>query len=258
MEIEMNYEHRSEMNYQHRSTSMSPDRIFNSPTKDRLRKLHRNEIKKLKNHLYASSYKIKKARQTIKSLQTVLKDLQTRNLLTSQESDILKHLDQGTKELVKREIRKKKKLPVNKTYNVALRQFALSLHFYSPKAYNYVRYKFYNSLPHPKTISRWYQSVHGEPGIITEALEAIKRRANSVSHRLVGTLVFDEVAIRQHIDYYKGKMVGYVDCGKLIECDTAQIAKEALVYCVTCMNDTWKMPVAYFLLNGINAEKKRI
>lgn len=162
----------------------------------------------MKNRLYASSYKIKKARQTIESLQTILKDLQTRNLLTSQESDILKHLDQGTKELVKREIRKKKKLLVNKTYNVALRQFALSLHFYSPKAYNYVRYKFYNSLRHPKTISRWYQSVHGEPGIIIEALEAIKRRANSVSHRLVGTLVFDEVAIRQHIDYYKGKMVG--------------------------------------------------
>lgn len=45
--------------------------------------------------------------------------------------------------------------------------------------------------------------------------------------------------------------------GILIECDTAQIAKVALIYSVTCMNDTWKMPVAYFLLNGINAELKK-
>lgn len=200
---------------------------------------------------------MKRARETIKSLQSILKDLQKRNLLTLQESDILKHLDQGTKELIKREIRKRKKLPVSKKYKPALRQFALSLYFYSPKAYNYVRYKFYNSLPHLKTVSRWYQSVHGEPGIITEALEAIKRRANSVSYKLVGTLVFDEIAIRQHVDYYKGKMVGYVDCGAFIECNIALIAKEALVYCVTCMNDTWKMPIAYFLLNGINAERKK-
>lgn len=27
---------------------------------------------------------------------------------------------------------------------------------------------------------------------------------------------------------------------------TPEIAKEALVYCVVCMNDTWKIPIAYF------------
>lgn len=250
MEIEMT-------KYQHRSTSISPEKILNSPLKIRLRKLYRRDIKKLKNQLYVSSYRMKKARDTIKSLRSVLKDVQKRSLLTSQESDLLQHLDQGTKELIKREIKKKKKLSVSRMYNTALRQFALSLHFYSPKAYNYVRHKFYKSLPHPKTISRWYQSINGEPGIITEALETIKRRASVVSHKLVGTLVFDEVAIRQHVDYYKGKMVGYVDCGTLVECDSAQIAKEALVYCVICMNDNWKIPIAYFLINGLNAEQKK-
>lgn len=148
-------------------------------------------------------------------------------------------------------------MPVSRVYKDTLRQFALSLHYYSPKAYNYVRYKFYNSLPHPKTISRWYQSVHGEPGIISEVLEAIKRRVKSVSYRLVGTLIFDEIAIRQHVDYYKGKFVGYVDCGAYIECDTAQIAKEALVYCVTYINQSWKIPITYFMINGITSEQKK-
>ncbi|XP_015433230.1 PREDICTED: uncharacterized protein LOC107189226 [Dufourea novaeangliae] len=142
--------------YQHRSTSMSPERIFNSPTKVRLRKVHRKEIKKLKNQLYVNSCKLKRARERVKSLQTVLKDLQKQNLIL-QENDVLKYLDEGRRELIKCEIRKKKKLPVSRKYKAALRQFALSLHFYSPKAYYYMRHKFHNSLPHPKTISRWYQ-----------------------------------------------------------------------------------------------------
>lgn len=150
---------------------------------------------------------------TKSKLQTVVKHLQTRNLLISQEIDTLKHLDQGsTKKLVQQTKKEnKKKLPINRTYKVALQQFALSLHFYLPKAYIYVHYKFYNSLPHPKIISRWYESVHGELEIITEALEAIKQV--QIPYRIVGTLVFDVMAIRQHIDYYKGKIVGYVNCG---------------------------------------------
>lgn len=64
------------------------------------------------------SIRIKLRKHDKQSNRTILKDLQTHNLLTSQESDILNHLDQSTKELIKREIRKKKKLPVNKTYNV--------------------------------------------------------------------------------------------------------------------------------------------
>lgn len=91
-------------------------------------------------------------------------------------------------------------------------------------------------LPHVKTLSKWYRSFDGEPGINVEALEAIKLRVRSVSYRLIGTLIFDEMAIRQHIDYCKDKFVGYVDLG--IECDTTKIAKEALVFCIVCMNQS--------------------
>lgn len=99
-------------------------------------------------------------------------------------------------------------------YKDSLRQFALSLHYYLPKAYNYVCYKFYKSLPHPKTLSKWYRSIDGEPGINTQALEAIKLHVRSVSYKLIGALIFDEMAIRQHIDYCSDKFVGYVDFGK--------------------------------------------
>jgi len=158
--------------------------------------------------------------------------------LTAEESDIF-YLDSGkrTQELIKREIKKRKNLPVSRMHKPVLRQFALSLHYYSPKAYNFVRNKFYNTLSHLKTLTKWYRSVNGEPGINTEAIEAIKRRAHSVSYRLVSTLMFDEIAIR-HVDYYKDKFVEYVDCGVHVECDTIKIAKEVLVFCVVCVNQT--------------------
>lgn len=225
----------------HRSTSISPERIMNSPIKTRIRKVHKDEIKSLKRRLSISHYEHKKTQLKYSKLKNVLKDLQKRNLLAAEDSDILQHLDTGTRELIKRDIRKRKKLPVSRVYKPCLRQFALSLHYYSPKAYNYVRYKFYNALPHPKTLAKWYRSVDGEPGISTEAIEAIKRRVHLVSYRLIGALMFDEMAIRQHVDY-KDKFVGYVDHGARVECDTTKIAKEALIFCVVCINQDWKLP----------------
>lgn len=49
-------------------------------------------------------------------------------------------------------------------YPPVLRSFALTLHFFSPKAYEYVRRTFYTCLPHPRTLQKWYEKTEGEPG----------------------------------------------------------------------------------------------
>lgn len=69
--------------------------------------------------------------------------------------------------------------------------------------------------------------------------------------------MFDEMAIRQHIDYCRNKFVGYVDYGSNIECDTTKIVKEALIFSIVCMNQSWKIPIAYYLINGISSNQKR-
>ncbi|XP_029047078.2 THAP domain-containing protein 2-like isoform X1 [Osmia bicornis bicornis] len=89
----------------HRSTSISPDRIMNSPTKSRIRKLYKNEITALKRKLSVSRYEQKKMQKKLVSLKNVLKDLQKRNLLRTEESDILQYLDAGTRELLFNNIR---------------------------------------------------------------------------------------------------------------------------------------------------------
>jgi len=42
------------------------------------------------------------------------------------------------------------------TYPKEIREFALTLQYYSPRAYLYVRKSFSNILPHPRTLRRWY------------------------------------------------------------------------------------------------------
>lgn len=66
------------------------------------------------------------------------------------------------------------KVNVNGEYIPEIRSFAMTLHFYSAKAYNHVRKKFINQLPHPPMVRAWYRIVDGSPGFTAEALEAIK------------------------------------------------------------------------------------
>jgi THAP domain len=56
-------------------------------------------------------------------------------------------------------------------YSDTLRSFAMTLHFYSAKAYNFVRSSFRCALPHPSTLRSWYSAVDGKPGFTHEAFE---------------------------------------------------------------------------------------
>ncbi|KAL4135799.1 hypothetical protein QTP88_007387 [Uroleucon formosanum] len=49
-------------------------------------------------------------------------------------------------------------------YCNTLKQFVVTLQYYSPKAYTYVRKRFNNLLPHPRTLRRWFMVVDGKPG----------------------------------------------------------------------------------------------
>lgn len=57
-------------------------------------------------------------------------------------------------EFLKRFIKNKGRTAISREkYSPALHSFAMTLHFYSPKAYNFVRQKFLAALPHSRTIS---------------------------------------------------------------------------------------------------------
>lgn len=147
-------------------------------------------------------------------------------------------------------------------YNEEVRTFGLTLHYYSPKAYNYVRSKFNNNLPSISAMRSWYSSINSSPGFTTEAFECLRNKAEllkSEGKELYCNLVFDEVAIRQHIQWNasRKKFDGFVDVGRLTsEGEVIPVAKEALVYLVSGITEDFKIPVGYFLIAGLKTEEK--
>lgn len=141
-------------------------------------------------------------------------------------------------------------------YPPALRRFALTLHFYSPKAYGYVRSTFNTCLPHPRTVQKWYENVEGEPGFTKESFFALKMKTESTNYPIFGGLVIDEIAIRRRIEWDGNKMYGYADIGNGLDGDSVIQAKEAFCFLVTAINASFKVPVGYFLVDGVSGRQR--
>ena len=89
-------------------------------------------------------------------LNTILNDLREKSLLSTNSFNVLEDCAGGVIDLLQRQQNQK-----SPSYSSELKSFALTLHFYSPQAYRYVRKVFDTCLSHPRTIRKWYQSVEG-------------------------------------------------------------------------------------------------
>lgn len=171
----------------------------------------------------------------------------------SEQTDILETMNSGgNADFLKRYLGSDK----TKKYTKPLRKFALCLHFISPKAYNFIRKQFDTCLPHPKTLSKWYSCLNCVPGFTSEAFEALKTIVKKSTNKVICALSLDEMSIRQHLQWNGRRTVGYVDVGDNLEGDNLPLAKDALVFMVTCVNGHWKLPIGYFLTNGVNGEQR--
>lgn len=97
-------------------------------------------------------------------------------------------------------------------YPPSLREFALTLHFYLAKAYSYVREKFYNALPDPRTLRSWYSSIDGEPDFTNESFDVLKVKvveAKEVGKQILVGVVIDEMGIKKGLHDFL--MVQYAD-----------------------------------------------
>lgn len=176
----------------------------------------------------------------ILALVAILGCLKNKSFINDEQVNSLKSINVTTKELYSRQLKNATKVSTSK-YSPAIRSFALTLHYYSSKAYNYVRKVFNLSLPHISTIQKWYKSIDGGPGFTTEALEALKQIAKKSKGPLYCCLTMDEMAIKRRIEWDGRKFHGYVDFGGGLDTDEVPEAKEALVFLVTGINANWKV-----------------
>ena len=135
----------------------------------------------------------------------------------------------------------------------------MTLQFYSAKAYDFVRETFDLALPHPRSLRTWYSHINGEPGFTKCAFDAISAQVltdTANGRATICSLMLDEMAIRKHIEYTNGQFHGYVDIGNGQIDDSTPVVKDALVIMVVAVNTSWKVPVGYFLVDGMSGVER--
>ncbi len=184
------------------------------------------------------------------NLKSVVEDLYRKNFINQENIvDLRRFYNDTSFSLVKNLTMRGVKV---KEFPAEVRAFATTLHFYSPRAYGYVRKYF--SLPHPATLRTWYSKIDCQPGFCEPAFEELNRRLNSDQrfHYEFCSLVADEINLKQHLQYDKslGSFFGYVDKG--LSCnDSEDEATGALVLMAVGLRGNWKLPLAYFLVSGV-------
>lgn len=118
-----------------------------------------------------------------------------------------------------------------------------------------------NCLPNQRTIRSWIQVIDGNPGFSKEALDIIAFKVAEYKEnnkRLLCSLIVDEMALRQQVewDHHANRWWGYIDYGSKLTSTQIPVAKEAIVFLLNAVNDSWKMPVGFFFIRGLTAEER--
>lgn len=212
------------------------------------------EIASLKSKLAAERKKTSFQRKRNQNLKSTLENLKTTGLIESRASDHLGGLLTPTlQELFDRLESSSSKS--SRKFPPELRVFASTLHFYSAKAYNYVRETFKKALPHETTIRKWFSNIDGSPGFSTPALQLLKEKVSEgqkLNKPVLVSVMLDEMSLKKqlHYDSVSSSFTGHVDIGEGPCVGELKPATEALVIMVVGINWHFKIPIAYFFIAG--------
>lgn len=149
-------------------------------------------------------------------------------------------------------------------YPESVRQFALSLHYHSPRGYEYVRDVFNKNLPSASAIRNWYSNsdMNIEPGLSKKSMSTLKKCAERLAvngEKLLCALKFDEMSIRKHIHWIEqngfGKYHGYITYGSLDQ-PVVPVANQAIVFLINGINSEIQLPVAYHFITSLKYKDK--
>ena len=78
-----------------------------------------------------------------------------------------------------------------------VKKFALTVHFYSPRAFQYLRTIF--NLPDPRSIRHWTSSVDCEPGFFKDVFLHLNNMVSEDRVNAEVSLIFDGMSIKKEI-----------------------------------------------------------
>ncbi|ODM96008.1 DNA transposase THAP9, partial [Orchesella cincta] len=139
-------------------------------------------------------------------------------------------------------------------FSYMLREFSFELHYYSPRAYNYVR-SYLSCLPHPQTLSSWTNAIKSKPGFLPSSIEFLKIKNAESVNTLYYALSCDEVYMRKQIIHDGDGFIGFTDYGDIVENEEPdKESKTALFLMATAINARHRVPVGYVLTNGLTSD----
>ena len=223
-------------------------------------KRNKKKIKALRTKLKVSQQKSRRLKKKVESLSDIIKQLKDKHLISSNCEEALHRTLTGVPLEIFQRMQSTSKSGKGVKYPPTLRSFALTLQFYSTKAYNFVRKTFNLALPHPAQIRKWYSKIPADPGFTEPTFQALSAKVNDAKEKgrtVLCSLMLDEMAIRKHVSLNGGQLCGYVDLGNgAADDDSAPVAADALVLMAVSLNDSWKVPCAYFFVNGLSGEER--
>ncbi len=197
------------------------DHCYSVPSQSVLKRQRdclQNEVTTLQKKLKLTRQHSRRLHTKCKNLTDVLSSLKEKNLVSEPAFEILKESSNKIpSQLIQRLFDSKLNPGIRrKLYSNELRTFALTLNFYSRKAYCYVRDNFDLCLPHESTIRRWYSTVKAGTGFTEEAFKTLEikvKEEESKKKDVLVSLVFDEVSIRKQVEWNGKSFDGCVDFG---------------------------------------------
>ena len=133
-------------------------------------------------------------------MEHLLKTLKEKQLVSDENHRLLNHNFGGTmaQEIFRNQVKNTAAISKNAMlYTNELKSFAVTLHYYSPKAYDFIRKIL--ALPDPANIRAWGSSVQCEPGFLTEIMHLVGENATKQPNMKDIALIVDGMALRKGI-----------------------------------------------------------
>lgn len=143
----------------------------------------------------------------------------------------------------------------------------MTLHFYSPKAYEYVRSTFDLHLPSARTLRSWYSSVDCSPGFTAAAFDSLREKSEEYKSKrkvLKAGMIMDDMFVRQQSQYDLSKKeflghdtTGYKSASVSTKDDICTpLSTQVLVFMITGIDDDFKITIGYFFHTDISGEEQ--
>ena len=207
------------------------------------------KVEKLTKQVKALKQTVGRRNRRIKNMNDLLCSLKEKQLVEKDQHELLnRNFGDMAKELFSNQARNTAKESIHgHHYTDQLKQFAMTLHYYSPKAYDFVCKIL--MLPHPASIRCWAASVDCNAGYLMDVIKLIGQTAEKNKWMSDVVLVLDAMALHKGTiwDPKSKQYVGTVDYGTAMPEVPDDLATEALVFMIVGVNGHFKHPIAYAL-----------